>query len=96
MSNKNKMNIKAIIILQIIHLTFISGCSMDSSDPPMDLSTSQEAYSGQIYLYGEVHGVKSILEKEFKIWKAYYENHEMRHLFIEIPYYSAEYINFWM
>lgn len=92
----NKMNIKAIIILQIILLIFISGCSMDNSDPPMDLSTSQEAYSGQIYLYGEMHGVKSILEKEFEIWKGYYENHEMRHLFIEIPYYSAEYMNLWM
>lgn len=50
---------------------------------------------GQIYLYGEAHGEKEILEKEFELWKAHYRQ-GMRHLFLEIPFYAAEYMNLWM
>lgn len=40
---------------------------------------------GQIYLYGEAHGIEKILDEEFLIWKNYYDNNNMRHLFEELP-----------
>lgn len=84
------------MVLVIILMILLSGCSKDSSDTQQVQNASEETYSGDIYLYGERHGDKEILEKEFEIWKAYYENHGMRHLFIEMPYYSAEFLNLWM
>lgn len=51
---------------------------------------------GQIYLYGEHHGVEKIIAKEFELWYDYYHNHNMRHLFVEKPYYTAEFLNLWM
>ena len=52
-------------------------------------------YKGQIYLYGEQHGVKKILDKEFELWDTYYKK-GLRNLFLELPYYTAEYLNIWM
>ncbi len=51
---------------------------------------------GKIYLYGEIHGVEDILNKEFELWRDYYHNNNMRHLFVELPYYTTEYLNIWM
>lgn len=50
---------------------------------------------GQIYLYGETHAVEQILEEELRLWQEYYAN-GMRHLFVELPYYTAQYLNQWM
>jgi hypothetical protein len=50
----------------------------------------------EIYLYGETHGVKSILDKELELWNEYYHNNGFRHLFIEFGYCSAEYLNIWI
>ncbi len=52
--------------------------------------------SGHIFLYGEEHASKEILDKEFELWKTYYSDHGMRNLFVELPYYSAEFLNLWM
>lgn len=52
--------------------------------------------SGEIFLYGELHSDKDILEKEFELWSSYYHDNGMRDLFIELPYYTAEYMNLWM
>lgn len=54
------------------------------------------AQPGQIYLYGEAHASKAILEKEFELWTAYYHDDGMRDLFVEMPYYAAEFLNLWM
>lgn len=51
---------------------------------------------GQIYLYGEQHSVEKILDKEFEIWRDYYNNEHMRHLFVEYSYFTAEFLNIWM
>lgn len=56
----------------------------------------EDRYEGQIFLFGEYHGVKEIYEKELEIWGYYYETQDMRHLFIELPYYTAEFLNIWM
>lgn len=52
--------------------------------------------TGQIYLYGEAHGVTKIMDKEYEAWSDYYHNKGMRHLFVEQSYYAAEYLNLWM
>jgi len=48
------------------------------------------------HLYGEAHGEDKIIEKELEIWKSYYQEKNLRHLFIESPYYTAELLNLWM
>lgn len=49
----------------------------------------------QIYLYGEAHDVQAILDRELEAWQEHYED-GMRHLFVELPYCTAEYYNLWM
>lgn len=50
-----------------------------------------------ITLYGESqHGNESILAQEAELWYAAYHEQGLRHLFIEMPYYTAEYLNLWM
>lgn len=52
--------------------------------------------NNKAYLYGETHGNSLILEKEFEIWNDYYHKDNLRHLFVELPFYTAEYMNIWM
>ena len=52
-------------------------------------------YTGRVYLYGESHGNRKIIEREFDIWNEHYRK-GMRHLFVELPYYTGEYLNLWM
>ncbi len=59
-------------------------------------STKRGHSSGEIFLYGEQHSVENILEKEFELWSSYYHNNGMRDLFVELPYYTAEFMNIWM
>lgn len=51
---------------------------------------------GEIFLYGEEHSAANILEKEFELWSSYYQNDGVRDLFVELPYYTAEFMNLWM
>lgn len=50
---------------------------------------------GKIHLYGEYHGEIDFYNKELEIWKIYYEKGN-RDLFVELPYYTAEFLNLWM
>lgn len=63
---------------------------------PVVVSTPEPASTGQIYLYGEAHGVGKILDRELELWSEYYHKDSMRHLFIEYAYYTAEFLNLWM
>lgn len=56
---------------------------------------SDEAKEGYIRLYGETHSVEPIMNKELELWQEHYENH-YRHLFIEVSYYHAQFLNLWM
>lgn len=60
------------------------------------LSMFSWAEGPRIYLYGEVHSNKSVLDAELKVWKNFYDNKNMRHLFIEYGYATAEFLNQWM
>lgn len=53
------------------------------------------AQEQEIYLYGEQHGVPAILQSELEYWHGYYQT-GMRHLFVELPWYTAEFLNQWM
>jgi len=77
-----------------IMLLSLSACSHKPAQG--DAIKSSTTPKGQIYLYGEQHGVKKILDKELELWYENYDNKNMRHLFIELPYYTAEFLNVWM
>ena len=50
----------------------------------------------RIYLYGEAHCEKVILDAELKVWQNFYKTQNMRHLFIEYDYSTAQLLNQWM
>lgn len=47
------------------------------------------------YLFGEIHGSEAVCLKEFEIWKEFYDG-GLRHLFLEIPYFEAQFLNLWI
>lgn len=51
--------------------------------------------TGSISLYGEEHAVPAILDRELELWGEAYAN-GTRHLFVELPSYTAEFLNLWM
>jgi len=70
--------------------------TVDVTNSADETSTPQTQFSGQIYLYGETHGVVEIMNKELEAWREYYRNENMRHLFLEYSYSWAEFLNIWM
>lgn len=82
------------LALVLVLLTALAGCSKASAPTNKPASAAQP--SGQIYLYGEQHSVEKILDREFELWNEDYHNKSMRHLFIEFPYYTAQFLNIWM
>lgn len=49
-----------------------------------------------IHLYGEYHGRKRYFDTALRVWQRHYEEDELRHLFIEAEYYTAQVLNLWM
>lgn len=82
------------LAVALIMLTLLAACSDSSAFGEAAKPPSHT--QGQIYLYGEVHAEEKILNKEIAIWYNYYHSENMRHLFIEYPYYTAEFLNIWM
>lgn len=68
----------------------LTGCS---SAPSPAAPANAET---RIYLYGETHSQPAILAQELERWGDYYRNDDMRHLFVELPYFTAEFLNVWM
>lgn len=79
-------------VVNLILVILLTACTKDL----VDTDTAIENSSGQIYLYGEIHGNKLIYEKELEVWKSCYDEQGMRHLFVELPYYTAEFLNLWI
>ncbi len=88
------MKSKSIFVFLMAMILILSACSNSATQG--DISGSPSQSSEHIYLYGEVHGVDKILHKEFELWYEYYHNQGMRHLFVELPYYTAEFLNIWI
>lgn len=95
-SNKSTQAIKSEVN-SLAEATTTPVASESTLQKEESLSTEASPQTtGQIYLYGEEHGVKKILDKELELWCDYYNNQNMRHLFIEIPYFTAQFLNLWM
>ena len=84
------MKRKIILVIMFIMISGLLACSKKVEQSEMSAETTK------IYLYGEAHGIAKILDKELALWKDYYQNQGMRHLFMELPYFTAEYLNVWM
>ena len=51
---------------------------------------------GQIHLFGERHSDAEHVTIQFEYWYYFYHEHGMRHLFVELPFFTAELLNIWM
>lgn len=81
--------IRRIAALLLALLLFAApACAQEASIPA-------EQDEATILLYGETHAVQAILDRELALWQACYAQ-GMRHLFIEAPYYEAEWLNLWL
>lgn len=87
--NKKTVIIAAVAIVAVVALLLIGYFARQ-------FTVKSGQPSGEIFLYGEEHSVENILEKEFELWSSNYHNEGMRDLFVELPYYTAEYMNIWM
>ncbi len=87
---RKKIGLLVILLLILLGVAACSGKPGDKQDNT--LSASQ----AQICLYGEKHGIDSVIKKEFELWHDHYHQDGMRHLFLESPYYSCEFLNIWM
>lgn len=85
---------KTNFLLWFILSFVLSACSHSNNVNSAEIPSSPP--TKQIFLYGETHDVEKILNKELELWQEYYENDSMRHLFIEHPYYTAEFLNLYM
>lgn len=80
-----------IVLLAMLTLIFcISGTAL------AEKKGTNEHGEVKIYLYGEHHAVEWILKEEIELWRNHYTDENIRHLFIEYPYYTAEFLNIWM
>ena len=70
-----------LALLLIAAVLLASGCTAARQD--------------RLYLYGEFHANDELLQRELALWKDYYAG-GLRDLFIELPYYTAQYLNRWM
>jgi len=54
--------------------------------------------TGLIFLYGEEHlrDHEEMLARQLERWGYYYNTHGMRHLFLEKPFYTGEFLNQWL
>lgn len=52
--------------------------------------------TGRIFLFGEMHGFADIMDRQLEIWGELYHDYGMRHLFLEAPYFTAQFLNLWM
>ena len=87
-----KSRIKTVIAISLLAAVCVTALILDLSDRTTDVYPNNDT---MIRLYGEMHGVKKYHEIEFELWKDLY-NEGYRDLFVELPYYSAEFINIWM
>lgn len=90
------------LLFAFVFCLFVStGCTAASTAAEVPARTVQTVETaarntgGQIYLYGEVHNEELQLKKELELWQGYYAT-GMRHLLVEMPSYTADYLNLWM
>ncbi|KHL96283.1 hypothetical protein QW71_08295 [Paenibacillus sp. IHB B 3415] len=97
--------VRSLLLVLIVAMvaSSLAACSNSSAGraaiepaPPTEETPVVTQASGSIYLYGEAHGNAKIMDKEYELWSEHYHNEGMRHLFVELSYFTAEYLNLWM
>ncbi len=95
---------RKILLIVFVVLMIFTACNkteqVESDNVSKEITLEEyfiknEKPNNQMYIYGEIHGADSILEAEYEFWQRYY-NDGMRHLFVEFPYYTAQFLNIWM
>ena len=87
-----KLRISSIIVFTILISVIATAMFLSYKDRAIDSYPTDDT---QIMLYGEYHGVQSYYAAEYDLWVDYYDE-GYRDLFIELPYYTAEFLNVWM
>lgn len=60
-----------------------------------ETETPGSSPAGRIYLCGETHAFQDHLDRELALWDTLYQQGS-RHLFVELPSYTAAWLNLWM
>ena len=84
--------LKTIIAFSVVGIAVITSLVLSAMDKSSDVYPTEDT---KIRLYGESHGSKLYYDIELELWKEYYGK-GYRALFLELPYYTAEYLNLWM
>ena len=84
--------IKTIIAFSLLVIICVVGITLTVADKGTDVYPNENT---KIFLYGEMHGYKEYYDAEFEEWRKLYDE-GCRNFFIELPYYSAEFVNVWM
>lgn len=84
--------IKTAIAFSLLGIFIAVGIILTASERRTDVYPDENT---AIMLYGEAHGSKNYYDIELGLWKDCYEK-GCRALFVELPYYSAEFLNVWM
>ena len=87
-----KEKFKTITAFVLLAALIITSFVLSASDRRYDIYPDADT---MIMLYGESHGVKEYYDIELELWEKYYAQ-GCRSLFVELPYYSAEFLNLWM
>lgn len=87
-----KGKLKTIVALGLVGLAVLAGIVLDGLDQPKDTFPTEDT---AIRLYGEAHGFEEYYDIELQLWQERYGQGD-RDLFVELPYYSAEFLNLWM
>lgn len=93
-----RFHVFIITVLLVVSLTACAGFNSAADQPEVEQAEEIESgiQDGHIYFYGEgAHGDKDYYTEELRIWGEFYDK-GCRHLFEEVPYYEAEYLNEWM
>lgn len=84
--------LKTAFAFALLFAVCIVAITLDLKDGGGDVYPNDNT---KIMLYGESHGVEEYYEVELKLWNGYYDE-GCRNLYVELPYYSAEFLNIWM
>lgn len=87
-----KEKIGAVVFFLLLAVSAAAGILLTMIDKPDDVYPGDNT---MIMLYGERHGEKVYYDAEIELWKGCYDE-GCRNLFVELPYYSAEFLNIWM
>ena len=93
----NKLYHMVAALLLVVMLLVLTACGSEPRQPqtPNETTVTGPEEIGEIYLYGEYHANEHLLQKELALWKDCYAR-GVRYLFVELPYYTAQYLNLWM